>query len=182
MAKSESTIMTDRASRPTSGDYVPDFERYINLVPAGDIAAVLAEQLTRTQTIFKSLSEAESLVVHPPYAWTLKQVLGHVIDGERVFGYRAMRLARQDPTPLPGFDENHFMETADFNAWPMAELLEEFTSLRRSHVLLFRHVSPAAWDWRGTVLGQPSTCRALAFVMAGHMEHHLGIVNKRLGG
>jgi hypothetical protein len=174
--------MTDRASRPTSGDYVPDFERYINLVPAGDIAAFLAEQLKRTQTIFESLSEAESLVVHPPYAWTLKQVLGHVIDGERVFGYRAMRLARLDPTPLPGFDENHFMEAADFNAWPMAELLEEFASLRRSHVLLFQHISPDAWDWRGTVLGQPSTCRALAFVMAGHMEHHLGIVNKRLGG
>jgi hypothetical protein len=174
--------MTDRAIRPTSGDYVPDFERYINLVPAGDIVAFLAEQRKRTQTIFESLSEAESLVVHAPYAWTLKQVLGHVIDGERVFGYRAMRLARLDPTPLPGFDENHFMEAADFNGWPMAELLEEFTSLRRSHVLLFRHISPDAWDWRGTVLSQPATCRALAFVMAGHMEHHLAIVKKRLGG
>jgi hypothetical protein len=174
--------MTDRASRPNSGDYVPDFERYINLVPAGDIAAFLDDQLKRTQTIFKPLSEAQSLVLHAPYTWTLKQVLGHVIDGERVFGYRALRLARHDPTPLPGFDEHVFMESADFNAWPIAEQLEEFSALRRSHVLLFQHLSPAAWDWRGTVLGQPATCRALAFVMAGHMEHHLAIVKKRLGG
>jgi hypothetical protein len=174
--------MTDRASRPVSGEYPPDFERYIDRVPAGDVVAFLREQGDRTQSIFGRLSEADSLVVHPPYAWTLKQVLGHVIDGERIFGYRALRLARKDPTPLPGFDENHFMETADFNACPITELLEEFTSLRRSHVLLFQHISPDAWSWRGTVLGQPSTSSALAFVMAGHMEHHLAIVKKRLAG
>ena len=174
--------MTDRASRPTASEYASDFDRYINLVPAGDVVAALADQLKRAQTILEPLSEAESLVVHAPYAWTLKQVLGHVIDGERIFGYRALRLARQDPTPLSGFDETHFMNAADFNSVPMAELLEEFASLRRSHVLLFKHISPEAWDWRGTVLGQPATCRAFAFVMAGHMEHHLAIVKKRLGG
>ena len=174
--------MTERASRPTLGEFAPDFERYIKLVPAGDVVAVLAEQLKRTQAIFEPLSEAQSLTVHPPYTWTLKQVLGHVTDGERVFGYRALRLARQDATPLPGFDENRFMETADFNDWPMAELLEEFICLRRSHLLLLSHVSQAAWQWRGTVLGQPASCRTFAFVMAGHMEHHLAIVKKRVGG
>jgi hypothetical protein len=174
--------MTDRASRPTAGEYPADFERYISLVPAGDVVAALAEQLKRTQAIFGPLNEAGSLVVHAPYDWTLKQVLGHVTDGERIFGYRYLRLARQDATPLPGFDENLFMKTADFNAVPMTDLLEEFTCLRRSHVLLLNSISQEGWQWQGTVLGQPATCRALAFVMAGHMEHHLAIVKKRLAG
>jgi hypothetical protein len=174
--------MPDRATRPIAGEYASDFERYIRLVQAGDIADALDDQLKRTQSAFGRLSEVESLIVHPPYEWTLKQVLGHVTDGERVFGYRALRLARQDPTPLPGFDETHFMKFADFNSVPMTDLLEEFASLRRSHVLFFKHASPDAWGWRGTVLGQPATCRALAFVMAGHMEHHLAIVKRRLGG
>ncbi len=172
--------MNDRTSRPVSGEYPADFERYIQLVPAGDVVGFLREQAERTGAIFGHLSEADSLVVHAPYAWTLKQVLGHVIDGERIFGYRALRLARKDPTPLPGFDENHYMETADFNACPIADLLEEFASLRRSHVLLFEHISSDGWSWQGTVLGQPTTSRALAFVIAGHMEHHLEIVKKRL--
>jgi DinB superfamily len=174
--------MTERATRPALGEFAPDFARYIDLVPAGDVVAVLADQLKRTQAIFEPLSEARSLTVHPPYAWTLKQVLGHVTDGERVFGYRALRMARQDATPLPGFDENLFMNTADFNSVPMADLLDEFACLRRSHLLLLNYVSAEGWQWKGTVLGNPATCRAMAFVMAGHMEHHLAIVKKRLGG
>src|SRR5579872_6073940 len=143
--------MTDRATRPTAGEYVPDFAPYISLVPPGDVVDVLDDQLKRTEAIFGRLNEAESLVVHAPYAWTLKQVLGHVTDGERVFGYRALRMARHDATPLPGFDENLFMQTADFNSVPLADLLEEFASLRRSHLLLLRHVSQEAWQWKGTV-------------------------------
>jgi DinB superfamily len=174
--------MTDRATRPSTVEYVTDFARYISLVPSGDVVDLLDDQLKRTQAIFGRLTEAESLVVHAPYAWTFKQVLGHVTDGERVFGYRALRLARKDATPLPGFDENLFMETADFNSVPMADLLEEFASLRRSHLLLLKYVSAEGWQWKGTVLGNPASCRAMAFVMAGHMEHHLVIVKKRLGG
>lgn len=91
-------------------------------------------------------------------------------------------MARQDATPLPGFDEHQFMQAADFNSRPLPELLEEFTFVRRGHLLLLRHLPDAAWQWRGTILDHPATCRAIAYVMAGHVEHHLAIVKKRLAG
>jgi hypothetical protein len=169
------------ATRPAAGEYAPDLDRYIGLVTDGDILEILAEQLERVEGLFRPLSEAKSLGVHPPYTWTLKQVLGHVTDCERIFGYRALRLGRQDATPLPGFDENEFMQFADFNACPMSELLEEFAFVRRGHLLLLRHLSPAAWQWRGTAVGHPATPRAYAYTMAGHAEHHLAIVKQRLG-
>jgi len=174
--------MPDTATRPTTDEYASDFDRYIRLVPTGDVLEILAEQLGRVQGLLQPLSDAHSLALHPPYTWTLKQVLGHLTDCERIFGYRALRLGRNDSTPLPGFDENQFMQFADFNAWPMSELLEEFTFVRRGHLHLLRHLSPDAWQWRGTVVDHAATPRAFAYVMAGHAEHHLAIVKKRLGG
>lgn len=173
--------MSHLSVRPAPDEYAPDVDPYVRLVPAGDVLQSLEEQLGRTQALLRPLGDAESLAVHPPYTWTLKQVVGHVIDCERIFGYRALRVARKDATPLPGFDENQFMQFVDFNALPMSELLEEFAFVRRGHLLLLRHLSPEAWQWRGTVNGHPATPRALAYVMAGHAEHHLAIVKKRLG-
>ncbi len=172
--------MSHAAIRPSSDEYSPSFERYIRLVPEGDVVEILEEQLGRMQALLQPLSDAQSLALHSPYTWTLKQVLGHLTDCERVFGYRTLRLARNDSTPLPGFDENQFMQFADFNVWPMCELLEEFCYVRRGHVLLLRHLSPVAWDWRGTVVGHAATPRAFAYAIAGHAEHHLAIIEKRL--
>jgi hypothetical protein len=171
------------SARPAAGEYAPEFDRYIRLVPdgEGDVVDFLGDQLARVQALLEPVSEDQSLVLHPPYTWTLKQLVGHLTDCERVFGYRAMRVGRNDPTPLPGFDENQFMEFVDFNVWPLSELLEEFTLVRRSHLLLLRHLSPEAWQHRGTVSEHPMTPRALAYVMAGHVEHHFAIVKKRLG-
>lgn len=168
-------------SRPEQHEYAPDFDKYIRLVPTGDILEILAHQLADLLALLGPLGEAESLTVHAPYTWTLKQVVGHMTDCERVFGYRALRLARNDGTPLPGFDESRYMQFVDFNAWPMAELLEEFAMVRRSHLHLLRHFTPEAWLWRGTVIDHPATARALAYAMAGHAKHHLDIARKRLG-
>ena len=174
--------MPHTPTRPAVDEYAATFDRYIRLVPDGDVVELLDKQLARVQTLLEPLSDAQSLALHAPYTWTLKQVLGHLTDCERIFGYRALRLGRHDATPLAGFDENQFMEFADFNASPMAELLEEFTAVRRGHLLLFRHLSPSAWESRGTVIDHAMTPRALAYVMAGHLEHHLAIMKKRLGG
>jgi hypothetical protein len=174
--------MPETAIRPTADEYAPPFDPYIRLVPAGDVLEFLDKQLGRVLTLLSPLSDAQSLALHPPYTWTLKQVLGHLTDCERIFGYRALRLGRHDATPLPGFDENQFMQFADFNTYPMSELLEEFTALRRGHLLLLRHLSPVAWGCRGTVIDHAMTPRALAYVMAGHVEHHLAIIKERLGG
>jgi DinB superfamily len=170
------------ASRPTADEYAPPFDPYIKLVPEGDILEKLDEQLGRLQALLKPLSEAQALTLHAPYTWSLKQVVGHLTDCERIFGYRALRLGRNDATPLPGFDENQFMQFADFNTWPMPELLEEFSLVRRGHLQLYRHLTADAWQRRGTVIDHPMTPRALAYVMAGHAEHHLAIIKKRLAG
>jgi hypothetical protein len=167
-------------SRPDEHEYAPDFARYIRLVPDADILQILEEQLADAIALLEPVSETQGLTLHAPYTWTLKQVVGHVTDCERVFGYRALRLARNDATPLPSFDEMHYMQFVDFNAWPIAELLEEFALVCRSHLHLFRHLTPDAWLWRGTVNNHPATCRALAFAIAGHARHHLDIVRKRL--
>jgi hypothetical protein len=170
------------ATRPPADEYAPAFDPYIRLVPDGDVLEILADQLARLQALLKPLSDAQSLALHAPYTWTLKQVLGHLTDCERVFGYRALRMARNDATPLPGFDEHQFMQFADFNVCPMSELLDEFSLVRRGHLIFLRHLSSDAWQWRGTVLDHAATCRALAYVMAGHVEHHLAIIKKRLDG
>lgn len=133
--------MPHTPSRPAADEYASAFDRYIRLVPDGDVVEILEKQLARVQTLLEPLSDTQSLALHAPYTWSLKQVLGHLTDCERIFGYRALRLGRHDATPLPGFDENQFMQFADFNTSPMAELLEEFTAVRRGHVLLLRHLA-----------------------------------------
>ena len=166
--------------RPEESEYGPDFGRYVRLTPEGDVLAFLEAQLDELLILLGKLPEAESLVRHAPYTWTIKQVVGHMTDCERIFGYRALRIARADATPLPGFDENEYMKAVDFNGYPLAELVREFEHVRRSHSLLFRHLEPAAWLRRGVVRGGPASTRAFAYVIAGHAKHHLDIMKSRL--
>ena len=165
---------------PHPTEYSPAVENYVRLVPAGDIVATLAVQPELLARHVGSLSDEQALVHHPPFTWSIKQVVGHMADCERVFGYRAMRLARQDATPLPGFDENAYMAPADFDRCPLAELLAEFELLRKSNVLMFRQLDSPAWRYQGIVNGNPMTTRTVAWVMAGHAQHHLAILEKRL--
>lgn len=174
-------MLTTSPSRPDQSEYAPDFGKYIRLVPDGDILEILDRQLAEMLALAGLLSEEQALALHAPYTWTIKQVVGHVTDCERVFGYRALRLARNDATPLVSFDEMHFMGFADFNRWPMAELVEEFASVRRGHLHLLGRLASAAWLWRGTVNDHPTTARAMAYAIAGHAKHHLDIVRTRLG-
>lgn len=167
-------------SRPTASEYAADFDKYVGLPPEGDLQSFLAKQLDKLLGLLAGMSEPESLVRHAPYTWSIKQVVGHLIDCERIFGYRALRIARNDATPLASFDENAYMPFADFDHWPIAELLAEFDHVRRSHLLFFRHLEPAAWLRQGIVLNQPMTVRALAYVIAGHAKHHLDILHRRL--
>lgn len=168
--------------RPDATEYSPAVADYIRLVPAGDILEILSLQREELAKLVGPLNDAQALVHHPPYTWSIKQVVGHLTDCERIFGYRAMRLARHDSTPLASFDENAYMALADFDRCPLGELLAEFELLRRSHLKLFRHLTPQAWLYCGTVNNHPMTARAVACVMAGHAQHHLNILRKRLGG
>lgn len=167
-------------ARPVEGEYFPAFGKYIALAPEGDLAGFLEGQLAGVERLLAGLSDEQALALHAPYTWSIKQVVGHVIDCERVFGYRLLRIARGDETPLPSFDENLFMQTADFNRWPLHDLVSEFASLRRSHVQMIRHFPAEAWTRRGTVSNHPMTARAMAYALAGHAEHHLAIARKRV--
>jgi hypothetical protein len=169
------------ASRPASGEYAPPFGKYIALVPEGDILSILESQLCDVRQLLDGISDQDSLAHHAPYTWSIRQVIGHVTDCERVFGYRALRIARDDSTPLAGFDENAWMQNMDFDRWPLVELLNEFEMVRRSHLALFLHHQPAAWTRRGVAIDHPATTRAFAYAIAGHTKHHLDIVRKRLG-
>jgi hypothetical protein len=172
--------MSTLVTRPNESEYAPGFGDYIRLVPDGDITAILTAQLDEALALLGGVSDHAGLAVQPPYAWTIKQVIGHITDSERVFGHRALWIARQGGTPLASFDENAFMSAAEFNRWPLGELVEEFAHVRRAHVRLFKHLDDAAWSSRGVVGDHPATVRAFAYVMAGHAGHHLGIVRRRL--
>ncbi len=169
-------------ARPEPSEYPAAVTHYIELVPAGDLLAILSAQADDLQRLVGPLGDEQALVHHAPYTWSIKEVVGHLADCERVFGYRAMRLARHDATPLPGFDENAYMPPAAFDRCPIAELLSEFDLLRRSHVLMLRHLTAEAWRQSGVVNNHPMTARAVACVMAGHGQHHLNILHQRLGG
>ena len=164
-----------------SGRYISLVQDGDDLVPPGDVVVCLELQTSAFLDLLTKASEEESLALHPPYTWTLRQVVGHVIDAERIFGCRALRIARNDQTPLPSFDENAYVENADFNRVPMTKLLEEFHLVRRSHVAMFLQFRPEDWPRRGTVSGQPMSARAMAWVIAGHAQHHLQIARRRLG-
>jgi hypothetical protein len=166
--------------RPETSEYPVAVAHYVELAAQSDVLKELASQVAELDRLVRPLSDSQALKIHPPYSWSIKQVVGHMTDCERVFGYRAMRLARLDPTPLPGFDENAYMQTVDFDRRPLADLLAEFELLRKSQVLMLGDLSAEAWSFRGEVNGHPMTTRAVAYVMAGHARHHLKILAERL--
>lgn len=170
------------ATRPEASEYAPYYGKYIALVPEGDILALLEAQLTDILAPLRGLSETEANTRHPPYTWSIKEVVGHLIDSERVFGYRALRFARNDATPLAGFDENAYVPAAGFDALPLTELLAELEVVRRSHLWLFRHLPEEAWQRTGIANESRVSVRALAWILAGHVQHHGAILRKRLTG
>jgi hypothetical protein len=169
-------------TRPGAGEYAPFYANYVALATEQDVVAALATQLEETLALLRGLPEATANTRHAPYTWSLKQVIGHLTDAERVFGYRALRFARNDPTPLPTFEENAYVDNANFDAIPFGGLLDEFEHLRRADICMFRHLPEAAWSRTGIASNNPVTVRALAFVIVGHTRHHMNIVRKRLAG
>jgi hypothetical protein len=168
-------------ARPDPSEYAPFYAGYVGLVPEDDILAALEGQLGETLAVLRAAPEGQGNVRHPPYTWTVKEVVGHMADTERVMGYRALRFARGDATPLPGFDEQVYVPAGGFDRIPLRDLTAEFEAVRRSHLHLFRHLPQAAWARSGKANDNPVTVRALAYIIAGHARHHTAILRKRLG-
>jgi hypothetical protein len=166
--------------RPDPTEYAASYETYVRLVPEADVLAAMDAQLHDFLAFMAGVPESEGGVRHPPYTWSVKQVVGHLTDCERVFSHRAFRFSRNDPTPLPTFDENEYVAAAGFDWFPLADLVSEFETARRSSLWLFRHLPAGAWDRVGVASDNPVTVRALAYCLVGHVRHHGAILRKRL--
>ncbi len=166
-------------SRPHEGEYAPYYGKYIELVPAGDLIATLIQQINDTLALLRGLSEAQAETRYEPGKWSIKEMLGHLIDTERVMSYRALRIARADETPLPGFEQDDYVRAASFDSRTLANLLEEYLAVRAATVALFRNLEAAAIARRGTANNVPVTVRALAYIIAGHERHHVNVLREK---
>lgn len=166
-------------NRPEKSEYAEYYDRYISLVEENDIVAVLEKQLAELQELFGKISEEKSHYAYGEDKWTIKEVIGHLIDGERIFGYRALRISRNDKTPIEGFEQDGYIENSNFNSTKLSDLAEEMLLTRRAHLIFFKNLSDEAWARTGTASDNPVSVRALAYIMAGHIQHHLNILNER---
>jgi hypothetical protein len=170
-----------KIERPAPSEYHMAFERYVSLVPEDDALPVLARQPAQVRAALEKISGERAGFRYGPNKWSIREVVGHVTDAERVFGFRALTFARGDKTPLPGFEENDYAAIAGHDRYALADLVAEFEALRRSNISMLSHLDPAAIAQVGTANGSPVTVRALAFIMAGHVRHHLGVLASRYG-
>lgn len=166
--------------RPIVGEYLDYFDTYISLVPEDDILAVMQDQIGMLREATSRFPADQLEVLHEPYTWTIKQVLGHCIDTERVFAYRAARFAANDDTSLPGFDQDEFVANTDYNAVEFGDLVEEMVAVRQSTLCLLKRQSQETWLRGGVADGKKMTVRAAAYTMAGHLRYHFQIVQQRL--
>jgi hypothetical protein len=165
--------------RPTPQEYPERYERYVALVPEHDIAGALIDQLQRTEAWLRSIPSQQMHHRYAPDKWTLGEVVGHVLDTERLFGFRLLSIARGDPTPHAVADEELWMRHSEFDRYFFEALKDEFVMVRQSHVSMLRHLPVAAWDRCGPVGGTNVSVRALGYTMLGHERHHWNIVRTR---
>ena len=169
--------------RPAADEHVPYYGKYLALVPETEAVAALEAQLGDMVPFLRSIGEAQGALRYAPGKWSVKEVIGHLIDSERVFAYRALRFARADRTPLPGFDETTYVPAARFDRLTLPALVDELELMRRSNLAMFRGLDADAWPRRGVANDNEVSVRALAFIIAGHARHHVGILKERyLGG
>ena len=167
------------AARPLDTEYAPYYGRYVSRVPDGDVVRTLETQIADTLALLRGVPEARAGHRYADDKWSLKEVVGHMADAERIFAYRAMRIGRGDATPLPGFEQDDYVRNAGFDRVPLADLVAELEAVRRATILLLRGMDDAALARRGTASGFDVTVRALAFIIAGHERHHAGIIRER---
>ncbi|HEV2862053.1 MAG TPA: DinB family protein [Pyrinomonadaceae bacterium] len=167
------------AAKPESGEYADYYEKYVALVPDGNVVETLGRQIYETLALLGNVDEERAGRSYEPGKWSIKEVVGHIVDGERVFAYRALRFARGDQTPLPGFDQETFSRHVDFNARTLPDILEEFAEVRRATVGLLRSLTEEAWVRRGVASDNEVSVRALAYIIAGHEAHHVRILRER---
>ena len=166
-------------TRPAATEYAPYYGTYVSLVTTDDILGALESQRLQTSQLLAPRSERDGNFRYAPGKWSVKEVVGHLSDAERIFSYRAMRIARGDTTPLASFEQEDYIRGANFTERTLADLSEEFSLIRAASMALFRSLSDEAWSKRGTASINEVTVRALAYIIAGHELHHRQVLNER---
>jgi hypothetical protein len=165
--------------RPEPSEHHAYYATYISEVPEGEVLATLAAQIGRTSALLAAVPESRAGFRYADGKWSIKEVVGHMADTERVFSYRALRIARGDATPLPGFDENAWVPVGEFDRRTLADLAAELRAVRAATLALFGGFTADAWLRVGTASGHSISARALAWIVTGHERHHLRILEER---
>jgi uncharacterized damage-inducible protein DinB len=165
--------------RPQSDEYVPYYGKYISLVPDSDLVETLRAQVGETVSLLRTIPEERASDRYAPDKWSIKEVVGHMADVERIMTYRALRIARADATPLPGFDQNAYVPAANFDTRSLASLAHELEEVRRATVAFLETLEPDAAARRGSANNDEISARALAYIIAGHERHHVAILRDR---
>jgi len=168
-----------RFSRPRPGEYSPYFDRYIGLLPHGDVLALLRTQGEETAALLLAAPPELGAHRYAPQKWSVREVIGHVIDTERIFAYRALRFSRGDATPLPGFEQDDYVAHGGFDDRSLTDLVREFQAVRAASIVLFEGMSEGMLARRGVASGAELTVRAVPWIVAGHERHHVGILRER---
>lgn len=174
-------MLSAMLDRPKAGDYADFFQGYINRVPECDVLALLPEQCARMQRLLRDCDDQQGDYSYAAGKWSIKRVLLHIADGERMFCYRAMCIARGDQQPLPTFDENAYAANDGSDHRTLTGIVEEYASVRAATVTLFAGFDAGAWAQRGTANGYPVTTATMPWIIAGHDLHHFAILQERYG-
>ena len=165
--------------RPSESEYAAFYAAYIARVPEHDLLNVLEVQPAELRAMTDNIDPEEELHRYAPEKWSVRQVFGHLIDTERIMGYRAFRIGRGDATPLSGFDEKMYVAQADSEERTVKELAHEFAAVRTANLWAIRRWTPDAWARAGTANNHPISARAVAYILGGHVRHHVAILRER---
>ena len=168
-------------TRPLENEYAQFYQSYVAHVTEDDILPAMRSQIDALDVLLDRVAPEQETYRYADDKWSIRQIIGHLIDGERVFGYRALCIARGETQNLPGFDENEYMPNAPYEHVELEDLLSEFRLVRLSNIAMLRTIDEGAWTREGTANGSPVTVRALAYVMVGHVRHHMGVLRERYG-
>lgn len=175
------STVSSPTSRPDATEYAPFYASYVARVPEQDVLAALRSSGRDLAATLSAVPESRGDHRYADGKWSVREVIGHLIDAERIFTYRALRIARGDATPLPSFDENEYVRNAASDRRTLADLIEELALVRESSLRLFESLPSDAWTRRGVASGKDVSVRALAYITVGHARHHHHILRERYG-
>ncbi|HYX28819.1 MAG TPA: DinB family protein [Pyrinomonadaceae bacterium] len=166
-------------NRPGETEYAPYYQSYVDQVSETDIMSVLRSELDDLDVLLGRVAAEKETYSYADGKWTIREIVGHLIDGERVFGYRAFCIARGEQQNLPGFEQDDYLRTAPYNNIDLEDLLSEMRLVRLSNIAMFRTLDEESWSRTGLANNNEVSVRAIAFIMAGHVRHHMNVLRER---